>query len=281
MSAASIKKHHTRYFHVVWALEALAGVKGNGSAGPSATSLSTMSSRPNGSGPSGSPPRVLDIGCGRGGITTGIKKNRPNLGIFACDKDESQINSFKKKYKHLDIKIEKCDAQRLIYRNASFDAVTIFDVLEHLESPQKAVSESARVLKEGGLFHLVVPLERELTTLDGWIKKLFGVNLKKSPIGHIQQFTLKEVKSILEKAGFAIVRIRFSYHFFYQFFSLIYFLFVAVFRRGKYLPLAPKRGSLNKFISWLTALGGWLVFLESSVLRKVRGQTAHITAKRI
>ena len=253
MLPASIKKHHTRYFHVVWALEALEEVRG----------------------------KVLDIGCGRGGITAGIKKDRGNLKIYACDRDPSQLDAFKKDYKNLDIKLKRCDAQKLTYKNAEFDAVTMFDVIEHLESPQKAISESARVLKKEGLFHLVVPLERELTTLDGWVKKLFGVNLKKSPIGHIQQFTLNEVKAFLEKAGFATVRIRFSYHFFYQFFSLIYFLFVAAFRRGRYLPLASEREPVNKFIFWLIALGGWLVFLESSVLRKIRGQTAHITSKKI
>jgi SAM-dependent methyltransferase len=42
------------------------------------------------------------------------------------------------------------DAQRAPFADASFDAVTLWDVLEHLPKPHAAVAELARVLRPGG-----------------------------------------------------------------------------------------------------------------------------------
>ncbi len=246
------KKYHIRYFHTVYALEAFKGVEG----------------------------RVLDVGCGRGEFTSEIKKARPQLAMYGCDIDANLLNYLKKHFKKEKIIITQCDAHDLPYTNETFDAVLMFDVLEHLNDPERSLSEISRVLKSGGVFHLVVPCEAGLHTLDGWIKKLFGKNLKEVPIGHIQQLTLEEVKEKIEKAGFKVKKIEFSYYFLYQFFSLLYFSFVAVFRKGKYLALGinSRQGFLDKIIFGLKVLGGWLVYFESSILSSMRGQTAHITS---
>lgn len=42
------------------------------------------------------------------------------------------------------------DAQRAPFADASFDAVTLWDVLEHLPSPHVAMAEVARILRPGG-----------------------------------------------------------------------------------------------------------------------------------
>jgi len=143
---AYLPKSHSRFFHVYYALEALTKVGG----------------------------KVLDVGCGRGGITMTIKRSFPKLSVTACDKDEGALREFRKDAKRLGIKILKSDAHKLPFKDASFEAVVMFDVLEHLKIPQRAILEAARVTKKGGVFHLVVPIEAELSTLDGWIKKIFG-----------------------------------------------------------------------------------------------------------
>lgn len=42
------------------------------------------------------------------------------------------------------------DAQRAPFREGSFDAVTLWDVIEHLAAPHAAIAEVARVLRPGG-----------------------------------------------------------------------------------------------------------------------------------
>ena len=253
MMSGAIKKYQTRYFHLVWAIDALKELKG----------------------------RVLDVGCGQGGITAGVKEALPHLEVYGCDNSQKQLEVFLKSNKELGIKLKKCDAHKLSYGDNQFNSVLMIDVLEHLRKPKKALSEAARVLKKSGVFHLVIPLEAELTTFDGWIKKLFGKNLKKEPIGHIHQFTLKDIKELLRGRGFRIKRIRYSYHFVYQLISFIYFLYVNLARRGKYMLLKTKSKSINKLIEGLSNLVGWLVYVESSILAEVEGQTAHITATKV
>jgi SAM-dependent methyltransferase len=49
------------------------------------------------------------------------------------------------------------DAERLGFRDASFDTIMVLDVLEHLRRPFLAVDEIVRVLKPGGTLYLTVP----------------------------------------------------------------------------------------------------------------------------
>jgi SAM-dependent methyltransferase len=51
----------------------------------------------------------------------------------------------------LDIYYPDADMQRLPYEDLTFDLVISDQVLEHVEIPQKAVDESYRVLKKGGI----------------------------------------------------------------------------------------------------------------------------------
>lgn len=250
-----IKKYHSRYFHFLYAMKTLRDIKGS----------------------------ILDVGCGMGQIANEIKKSNPDLKVFACDKDESVLSFAKKNYGVNKIVFSNCDAHKLHFSDKKFDAVIMTDVLEHLENPQESIKEIRKVLKKNGVFHLVVPCEASLFTIDGWIKKLFGKNLKERPIGHIQQFNLKDIKKMLTNDRFELRHIKYSYHLFYQFFSLIYYLYVSLFNKGKYLPLesTSQRKTFNKAVFYLKIIGGYLVFLESIALADFRGQTAHITAKRL
>ena len=253
MSLNKFPKHHSRYFHLVYTLDALREISG----------------------------KVLDVGCGQGGITAAIKRQKDDLYLVGCDSDPKQLSRFRKNFANLGIKFVKCDAQNLLFENGEFDAILILDVLEHLKDPEKAVREVSRVVKRGGVFHLVVPLEAELSTFDGWIKKIFGKNLKRVPIGHIQQFRLRKVKSLLNTNGLKIQKIRYSYHFVYQLVSFIYYFYVSLVNKGEYLPLESGYRGANATINIVSKLVGWLVFFESSLLKNVAGQTAHITSKKL
>lgn len=54
------------------------------------------------------------------------------------------------------------DVHAMPFRPASFDVVTCFEVLEHLEEPAVAVAEFARVLRPGGRLLLSVPNDEGL-----------------------------------------------------------------------------------------------------------------------
>jgi len=100
--------------------------------------------------------RVLEIGTGvgtdarqliaRGAIYTGVNVDRGSVEATAA-----ALKAFA-----LAGEVNVCDATRLAYPDASFDAVYSFGVLHHIPDVERAVDEIHRVLKPDG--HLLVML---------------------------------------------------------------------------------------------------------------------------
>ena len=242
------KINHNRFWHYYYALKSLRKISG----------------------------RVLDIGCGRGEITTAIQKQRPDLDIYAGDKNKDYLSCLEKN-KFL-IKVFQADINKLPFKDNFFNAVLVLDVLEHLKKPEQALKEIKRVLIKDGIFYLVIPIEASLATFDGWFKKSFGINLKKKPIGHIQQFNRNDIKKLLNKAGFKILSIYYSHHLIYQLYSLTYYLYLAVFNKSRYIKLNLDMPKTNNLLINFVKLNNILSNFESMILKSFPGQTAHITS---
>ncbi|MCM8783413.1 MAG: class I SAM-dependent methyltransferase [Candidatus Omnitrophica bacterium] len=93
---------------------------------------------------------VLDIGCGDGDYSFGIKK----LGfqVTALDIDDKRF-----RYKD-EIEFIKCDITKgLPFSDNSFDYVLFLEVIEHLYNPYFVIQEINRLLKPGGLIILSTP----------------------------------------------------------------------------------------------------------------------------
>lgn len=80
------------------------------------------------------------------------------------------------------------DAHRLPYADDAVDGIECEAVLEHLESPDRAVSEFLRVLRPGGAVYAVTP----------FLQKYHGYP------GHYQNFTLQGHRFLFERAGFEV-----------------------------------------------------------------------------
>jgi len=70
------------------------------------------------------------------------------LGISGIDNFRSLIE---KDAEVLDVHYPEVDMQNLPYEDNAFDFVISDQVIEHLEDPKKAIEESRRVLKKGGV----------------------------------------------------------------------------------------------------------------------------------
>ena len=105
--------------------------------------------------------------------------------------------------------------------NNSFDIVILSEVIEHLRiSPLKALSEIKRILKPGGQLLLTTPNMARLTNI---LRLLMGRNIIEEfpdddrqlnhitdKMTHIREYTMKELKLLLGRAGFEIVEARYS-----------------------------------------------------------------------
>lgn len=87
----------------------------------------------------------------------------------------------------------------------NWDIATMWDVLEHINDPDKAVEKVNSILKPGGYFVLQVP------QIDSKVAKRQKQNWSMMSIEHINYFSKKSIKTLLEAKGFEIVKYKSSY----------------------------------------------------------------------
>lgn len=151
--------------------------------------------------------RVLDIGCGGGFLSnylagaghevTGVDQAADALSV-AARHDATRTARY-----------EQADALRLPYANGSFDVVCAMDFLEHVEEPERAIAEAARVLSAGGLFFFHT-FDRSLLA---WLVVIKGVEwcVRNTPKDmHVLRLFLKpsEVVAMCERHGLSDVELR-------------------------------------------------------------------------
>ncbi|MBN1331529.1 class I SAM-dependent methyltransferase [Candidatus Dojkabacteria bacterium] len=132
--------------------------------------------------------KVLDIGSGPGHFCYWSKKLHTNYKVFGCDISKELLNH--PINNNDDYKI--CSATSLDYEDNSFNAVLLFDILEHL-SPDEvvhALQEALRVLKPNGYIFIRIP-NRETWTRATWRDQ-----------AHVWLPNLSELKDVLTDNGF-------------------------------------------------------------------------------
>ncbi len=94
--------------------------------------------------------RVLDVGCGAGFLSNELA--RQGFEVNGIDTSASSLAVAKQYDTTGKVTYETGDAYHLPYPDESFDVVCAMDFLEHVEAPERVVTEIARVLKPEGLF---------------------------------------------------------------------------------------------------------------------------------
>lgn len=106
----------------------------------------------------GSSIKVLDIGCGSGGILEDLfKKNYIAYGLDISWKMILEAEQMSKKYVPKKTTCLNGDGEKLPFKENSFDAVLGIGVLQYLEGDNVFIRESYRVVKRGGIIILTAP----------------------------------------------------------------------------------------------------------------------------
>lgn len=159
---------------------------------------------------------VLDIGSSPYHLLFCLKK----LGISAqgIDIDPNILKKFQLKNQ---LKVSKCDieAQKLPFKDNQFAFIIFNETFEHLRlNPLLALREIRRVLKKGGILILTTP---NLYALHKIIMFNLGMSFNNAYfefkkidstgyMGHIREYSNKEIIEILEKTGFKIKAVYFK-----------------------------------------------------------------------
>lgn len=145
--------------------------------------------------------RILDIGSGRGYFLLACKEHGYEVEGFDVSEDAAEyVRST------LKIPVTTGAIEQASFKNESFDLVTIWHALEHVENPSSYLESAYRWLRPDGL--LVVDVPNYLSTdalkygesWDGW-----------SLPYHFYHFTPESLDKLLAQHGFTVIR-RKTYH---------------------------------------------------------------------
>lgn len=101
--------------------------------------------------------RVLDVGCQTGALAIAMGRRRAD--VTGVDVEEKLVEGARIRARGHGVAatFQVALAERLPFADASFDAVTFVDVIEHVADARAAVREIARVLRPGGTLYLFGP----------------------------------------------------------------------------------------------------------------------------
>lgn len=133
----------------------------------------------------------LEIGCGTGFVLQMLRKQFPGWKIQATEAHVEGLD-FAKGRVDADVVFSQMDARTIPFRD-EFDVIGAFDVIEHIKDDEKVLEEIHAALKSKGFFLFSVPQHMFL-----WSRY--------DEIGcHFRRYSLAELNSKLQKAGFRVV----------------------------------------------------------------------------
>lgn len=98
--------------------------------------------------------QCLDVGCASGYMISEIAAEYPNATFFGVDVYNKAIKYAKIKYPH--IKFHLAPAEKMSFKNNSFDLIISYETIEHVEDPEGFLKEVKRILKKDGIFILAM-----------------------------------------------------------------------------------------------------------------------------
>lgn len=156
---------------------------------------------------------VLDIGCGIGHCLDYLNKFSNNL--IGLDTDLTSL-LYAKKATKADYFLSS--AEKIPFKDNTFDKIVSFNLLEHLENDQLAVQEMNRVAKDKARILIITPsLEGPRT--NSRLKKLMHKEDSGDEKHFREGYYLKDLKQILQNKKIKILKARYTMFLFTELFT--------------------------------------------------------------
>jgi SAM-dependent methyltransferase len=177
------------------------------------------------------PGQLLDIGCGDGTFIRHMAAHGWQATGFDLSPTAQRLA--RKHNKKAVILTGKWKNLKL--PPASFDCLTLWQVLEHVADPRQLLRRCHTLLRPGGLLVVAVP---NIASLQAWLtkKRWWGLDVPR----HLTHFSPEVLKQTLQKSGFRIIKIK---HFSLQYgpYALFHSYLDYVFTRRHFLSDFTKR----------------------------------------
>lgn len=188
-------------------------------------------------------PRILDVGCGTGANLLMLSEYGDAEGV---DVSEDALAFCRERGLE---KVRLGAAEDLPYEDGTFDLVTAFDVVEHIDDDLAGLREMRRVLRPGGRVLLFVP-----TFMFLW-------GLQDDVSNHRRRYRLPELQRVLEQAGFEIERTTYA--------NITFFLPILAMRQLMRLTGVKAESENNINVSALNGVLGSVFGAESWILKRM------------
>lgn len=154
---------------------------------------------------------LLDVGCGAGDDVLEMAELVGETGFVAgIDYSQAMIDSATDKAKNSkrrgQLSFRQADCYQLPYADGTFDACRSDRVFQHLEHPERALSEMLRVLKPGGIIVITDP-DQGSVTLDSSDQELTARIICTLGQAGLNPYSGRRLRGQFLKAGLSDVRI--------------------------------------------------------------------------
>jgi SAM-dependent methyltransferase len=148
----------------------------------------------------GPAPKLLDVGFGRGDFLLAMRES--GWDVHGIEPDAEGVAAARA----LGLAVEQGAVDDAPYPPASFDAITLSHVVEHLHDPVRSLTACARLLKPGGVIWLATP------NVASPAQRRFGRDwFGLDPPRHLVIFTRRGLDLALRRAGFEGISFRRTY----------------------------------------------------------------------
>jgi SAM-dependent methyltransferase len=149
---------------------------------------------------------VLEIGCGSGKVLNTIAAHRPELTLEGCDIRPLSYSPSTFAFTQVNP-----DADSLPYEPGTFDAVVLFDILEHVPDPAAVLARARQVLRPDGVLVSFAPLEDQRPSFYRMYRRILGDDLYVETKEHVNAFSEAGIRRLVA-SGFSICDETFAYH---------------------------------------------------------------------
>ena len=186
-------------------------------------------------------PKILDVGCGTGENVSFFSQ----LGeVWGIDNSQEALDFCKKRGLN-NVKLASSDNTG--YKENGFDAVTMFDLLEHVDEAP-TLKEAARILKDDGLLVLTLPSYPWLWSK--WDEELH----------HKRRYTAEKLSNVLTLNGFKVVKSSYMYSFLLPIVFIVRLIKALFFRKRAYpSDFSLSSPFINYVFSKICTLERWFV----------------------
>lgn len=142
--------------------------------------------------------RVLEIGCGNGSVLDYLKRN--GINVEGCDLFLEGLRFCRQRSDS--VPLYQIDCLSLPFKE-EYEAIGLFDVLEHIENDGKVLSEINEALRPGGYLVLTVPTHQFLWSRHDEISH------------HVRRYDKNALIAKLEQSGYFVDKATYFMFFLY------------------------------------------------------------------